>query len=1119
MGSCYVCPRSNVNSNGNNKDNENVICDYCKRCMNALIEDNNSKDNLYINEENKKTIIILEYKISNNEKKIRLFGEKFFKNNKDKCKMLIDFSLKDISEFYELKENKTKLNIKLEIEEEISDISYMFNECTSLVSVNDFSDLNRGNITNISYLFSGCSSLEKISDFPKWNTGSLTDISYAFSECSKLKNIPDISDWNTNNVINMSHLFYGCSSLTVISEISKWKLKKIKDMSYLFYGCYSLEQLPDISRWEIKNSLVDISYLFFDCYSLKSLPDISKWDTKNVTNMSYLFYGSSSIEKIPDISEWNTENVTNMKSLFSFLSSVKSLPDISKWNTINVVDMSNMFYGCSLIQLLPDINRWSTENVSNLSYIFCQCSSLITLPDISSWKTDKVKDMSYMFYDCLSLASMPDISIWYTNNVTNMSYMFYNCSTLQYFPMISKWKTNNVRNMSYMFYNCFSLKYLDDISEWNTNKLKEIDMIFYNCSSLNTLPDISKWKCYKEQNRGNNIININERNNKEKELNEMEKIEIKGDIDNSILTVLPQILLKFNEVDNFDENLLFEIRKEIKKLLKNDNFSIIKLKKGSLSVVITLQYLLINQLKNVKNAVNFSNSFFKDISDEVEKCANVLQNHNFVSLGTTNPRPDIVDKEVIDITNESKREELSKEILKITGTNNDDDNNNYNNINNQEVNIMESAKNIKMEDLEKYIEHISLKANEQEKNIKKFIKKGEKYNELFDEEIEITFKKSVFEYTIVHILAIDKDDTLYQEEKAKCPNIAKKILFHGTNVNAVTGVLSNQFYDAKVHIFGKGVYFTDILDYAWYYAGEVRRKNFNNIPKVGDTFTCVASEIYYDKEKIQKVYNTETKDKPVEKNGIRCAFADYNSTLMNLNYLREYKGFIGNEYLITDKSQIIPIYGVTFKRVEYLVIWRDYNLNINNPNKYDYETFQKMQEFHRKIRKYVRREFNSRIYFIETTEEALELLDRKKYNKTIVITNGNNDGEGFIKRARQIIGSNAIAAVTAYDVGKHINWVKNMDNVLILNDMNFHEKFLDCIKYNDKNKYNQLRNEIVKYYKQNIDHFELSESTSDLFEFPKFKNEGYFENLKFGINYNEADLNVNIIKDENMYYY
>ena len=53
--------------------------------------------------------------------------------------------------------------------------------------------------------------------------------------------------------------------------------------------------------------------------------------------------------------------------------------------------------------------------------------------------------------------------------------------------------------------------------------------------------------------------------------------------------------------------------------------------------------------------------------------------------------------------------------------------------------------------------------------------------------------------------------------------------------------------------------------------------NFRRIPKVGETFTCVASEIYYDKTKLNKVYNTMTSENPVEKNEIRCAFADYRS--------------------------------------------------------------------------------------------------------------------------------------------------------------------------------------------------------------------------------------------------
>ena len=53
---------------------------------------------------------------------------------------------------------------------------------------------------------------------------------------------------------------------------------------------------------------------------------------------------------------------------------------------------------------------------------------------------------------------------------------------------------------------------------------------------------------------------------------------------------------------------------------------------------------------------------------------------------------------------------------------------------------------------------------------------------------------------------------------------------------------------------------------------------------------------------------------------------------MNKDELENYKGFIGNEFLISDKSQILPLYAITLKRVEYLVIWRDINFNEKNPN-------------------------------------------------------------------------------------------------------------------------------------------------------------------------------------------
>ena len=49
-----------------------------------------------------------------------------------------------------------------------------------------------------------------------------------------------------------------------------------------------------------------------------------------------------------------------------------------------------------------------------------------------------------------------------------------------------------------------------------------------------------------------------------------------------------------------------------------------------------------------------------------------------------------------------------------------------------------------------------------------------------------------------------------------------------------------------------------------------------------------------------------------------------------------------------------------------------------------------MQEFNRKIKRLISRELDSKIYYVKTTEEALTLIERKKYNKIFIINNGNN---------------------------------------------------------------------------------------------------------------------------------
>ena len=57
------------------------------------------------------------------------------------------------------------------------------------------------NITDMSWMFSECSSLLSLADISKWNTNNVINMSYMFNECSSLASLPDISKWNTNNVI------------------------------------------------------------------------------------------------------------------------------------------------------------------------------------------------------------------------------------------------------------------------------------------------------------------------------------------------------------------------------------------------------------------------------------------------------------------------------------------------------------------------------------------------------------------------------------------------------------------------------------------------------------------------------------------------------------------------------------------------------------------------------------------------------------------------------------------------------------------------------------------------------------------------------------------------------
>ena len=156
------------------------------------------------------------YNINKDENYIKIFGSKFVKNNKNICKMKINNKEYEIIEEYSTKNFN---NIKLRGIENVADMSDIFRECSSLISLPDISKWDTNNVIDMNGIFNGCTSLSSLPGILKWNTNNVTNMSCMFSGCSSLSTLPDISNWNTNKVTDMNNMFNGCSSLSSLPDI------------------------------------------------------------------------------------------------------------------------------------------------------------------------------------------------------------------------------------------------------------------------------------------------------------------------------------------------------------------------------------------------------------------------------------------------------------------------------------------------------------------------------------------------------------------------------------------------------------------------------------------------------------------------------------------------------------------------------------------------------------------------------------------------------------------------------------------------------------------------------------------------------------------------------------
>jgi len=439
------------------------------------------------------------------------------------------------------------------------------------------------------------------------------------------------------------------------------------------------------------------------------------------------------------------------------------------------------------------------------------------------------------------------------------------------------------------------------------------------------------------------------------------------------------------------------------------------------------------------------------------------------------------------ISGEIKKEEIKDVLKKMEGSNIL----NFSrfiekSINDEHINILMQCLN--KEDLEKI------------NDIQKRLINYNEYIKLFEKDFEEKKRNSIFEFSIISMAIMEREDfQIFEKERKNCPNRVDRILYHGTSIEPISCILTGYFRKSTERCYqhGKGVYFTDMLDYCWFYGGaEGNRSNKNKIPKINDTFTCIANAIYYDKNGYRKVIDHEYTP---EKNEINFAYADEDFDTIE-DYPDKSK-FFGTEYVIWDLNQICPFIGAKLKRKEFCVIWRDNNFS-SKPvynNQYD----QIFKDFLKERLTYIEQYAEFNIYPCETSEEALQLVDRKKYNKIILISNVGTDlgGKKFIDEARKIIGNNVIVLFLAYNE-KHLEWIKNYKNALFSNDPKFYEDYLRCFS----DEYYWRKEKIMELKSTIENHYDIQFNFDNKFlDYPLYKEEGKYSDLKFGLNNNNKN--------------
>ena len=249
---------------------------------------------------------------TNEEGKQNIFGTEFVRKNKNNIELIIDGKKNVLVDSMQLKKGDNAITIL--IKNKLTNLSHMFNGCSTLRNISELSYLDTRDVTDFSFMFWGCSSLNDIKPIENWNVTKGTNFQSMFGGCSSLEDIRPLQYWNVSNGNNFSAMFYFCSLMSNIKPLQNWNMSNSTNVSGMFSKCKSLSDLKPIEKWDV-SKCNNFSAMFFECESLSDLSPLQRWNVSKGNVFARMFCDTKTLSNAELLHSWKLSK-ENFNSMF-----------------------------------------------------------------------------------------------------------------------------------------------------------------------------------------------------------------------------------------------------------------------------------------------------------------------------------------------------------------------------------------------------------------------------------------------------------------------------------------------------------------------------------------------------------------------------------------------------------------------------------------------------------------------------------------------------------------------------------------------------------------------------------------------------------------------------------